>query len=102
MAYTEMVMMIRKLYQDCRLVHGDLSEYNILFHQVSIDGNTSGKNSCGCLPNFFFQATSQILHMRRTFADFAACACAGLSSQINSMLLSLYCWIWAMFSADFV
>lgn len=35
MAYTEMVMIIRKLYQDCRLVHGDLSEYNILFHEVS-------------------------------------------------------------------
>ncbi|DBA77404.1 TPA: hypothetical protein ACH3X2_000917 [Trebouxia sp. C0005] len=33
MAYTEMVMVIRKLYQDCRLVHGDLSEYNILFHE---------------------------------------------------------------------
>lgn len=34
MAYTEMVMIIRNLYQDCRLVHGDLSEYNILFHEV--------------------------------------------------------------------
>lgn len=33
MAYTEMVMIIRRLYQDCRLVHGDLSEYNILFHE---------------------------------------------------------------------
>ena len=44
MAYTEMVMIIRKLYQDCRLVHGDLSEYNILFHEVSIDGSTSRKS----------------------------------------------------------
>ena len=35
MAYTEMVLILRRLYQDCRLVHGDLSEYNILFHQVS-------------------------------------------------------------------
>ena len=35
MAYTEMVLIVRKLYQDCRLVHGDLSEYNILFHEVS-------------------------------------------------------------------
>lgn len=44
MAYTEMVMIIRKLYQDCRLVHGDLSEYNILFHEVRM---TSG----GCPVN---------------------------------------------------
>ena len=35
MAYTEMVLIVRKLYQECRLVHGDLSEYNILFHEVS-------------------------------------------------------------------
>ena len=37
MAYTEMVLIVRKLYQECRLVHGDLSEYNILFHQVRHD-----------------------------------------------------------------
>ena len=33
--YTEMVLLIRKLYQECRLVHGDLSEYNILVDDVS-------------------------------------------------------------------
>lgn len=33
--YTEMVVLIRKLYQVCRLVHGDLSEYNILVNEVS-------------------------------------------------------------------
>lgn len=31
-AYTEMVVMIRQLYQKCRLVHADLSEYNVLVH----------------------------------------------------------------------
>lgn len=32
--YTEMILLMRKLYQECRLVHGDLSEYNILVDQV--------------------------------------------------------------------
>ncbi|KAK9820100.1 hypothetical protein WJX72_006140 [[Myrmecia] bisecta] len=31
--YTEMVLLVRKLYQECHLVHADLSEYNILVHQ---------------------------------------------------------------------
>lgn len=30
-AYEELVRIVRKLYQDCRLVHADLSEYNILW-----------------------------------------------------------------------
>ena len=32
-AYAEIVMIVRNLYQKCRLVHADLSEYNILVHQ---------------------------------------------------------------------
>jgi RIO kinase 1 len=33
-AYLDMVLLTRKLFQECRLVHADLSEYNILYHQV--------------------------------------------------------------------
>ncbi|PNW73992.1 hypothetical protein CHLRE_13g580900v5 [Chlamydomonas reinhardtii] len=32
-AYTEMLLVMRKLFQKCRLVHADLSEYNILYHK---------------------------------------------------------------------
>lgn len=33
-AYLDMVLLTRKLFQECRLVHADLSEYNILYHKV--------------------------------------------------------------------
>ena len=32
--YTDMVVIVRTLYQSCRLVHADLSEYNILYYKV--------------------------------------------------------------------
>uniref|UniRef100_A0A453BEJ7 non-specific serine/threonine protein kinase n=1 Tax=Aegilops tauschii subsp. strangulata TaxID=200361 RepID=A0A453BEJ7_AEGTS len=32
-AYLEIVMIMRTLYQKCKLVHGDLSEYNILYFE---------------------------------------------------------------------
>lgn len=35
-AYEELVRAIRTLYQKCRLVHADLSEYNILWHDGSL------------------------------------------------------------------
>lgn len=33
--YTQLVLLMRQFYQECHLVHADLSEYNILVHQVS-------------------------------------------------------------------
>lgn len=34
--YEECIIMMRNLYQDCKLVHGDLSEYNLLYHKGEI------------------------------------------------------------------
>ena len=34
--YLECILMIRKLYKDAKLVHADLSEFNLLFHENSI------------------------------------------------------------------
>ncbi|KAI3971211.1 hypothetical protein MKW92_006342 [Papaver armeniacum] len=31
--YVQMIMVMRKLYQKCNLVHGDLSEYSILYYE---------------------------------------------------------------------
>ncbi|KAF9463057.1 RIO1 family-domain-containing protein [Collybia nuda] len=31
--YTELVLVIRKMFHQCKLVHADLSEYNILYHE---------------------------------------------------------------------
>ena len=34
--YEECVLMMRNLYQECKLVHGDLSEYNLLYFKKQI------------------------------------------------------------------
>lgn len=35
LVFHQMIMAMRTLYQKCKLVHGDLSEYNILYFEVS-------------------------------------------------------------------
>jgi len=35
-AYEQTIMIVRRLYQRCRLVHADLSEYNLLYHKDEV------------------------------------------------------------------
>jgi len=35
-AYVQTVQIMRRMYQSCRLVHGDLSEYNLLWHNQQV------------------------------------------------------------------
>ncbi|RZC86101.1 hypothetical protein C5167_026785 [Papaver somniferum] len=34
--YVQVILVMRNLYQKCKLVHGDLSEYNILYHEGNL------------------------------------------------------------------
>lgn len=69
-AYTEILLVLRNLYQKCRLVHADLSEYNILYHKVR--GILETKLNChcrmktvstGCTRSILFQQLSLIVYI---------------------------------------
>ncbi|XP_050232509.1 uncharacterized protein LOC126681139 [Mercurialis annua] len=79
--YVEMIITMRKLYQKCKLVHGDLSEYNILSfegHLYIIDVSQSVdldhpqaldflREDCVHVSNFFKKHGVAVMRIRELF-----------------------------------
>lgn len=69
-AYTEMVLIVRQLYQKCRLVHADLSEYNILYHKGDlyiIDVSQVGTVSVFCPSDWSWQTSCLVIGHEHNF-----------------------------------
>lgn len=79
--YLDCIIMMRRLYQDCRLVHADLSEYNLLYHEgkiVMIDVSQSVEHDhpnaleflrkdCTNITDFFTKRGVQTMTVRQLF-----------------------------------
>ncbi|XP_064457260.1 serine/threonine-protein kinase RIO1-like [Ornithodoros turicata] len=79
--YLDCILMMRRLYHDCRLVHADLSEYNLLYHEgkvVTIDVSQSVEHDhpnaleflrkdCTNITDFFAKCGVKTMTMRQLF-----------------------------------
>lgn len=79
--YLQCVTLMRRMYHDCKLVHADLSEYNILYHEESlwfIDVSQSVehdhphamdflKHDCDNITKFFQQGGVAVMNLRELF-----------------------------------
>lgn len=79
--YRDCIVMMRRLYQECRLVHADLSEYNLLYHEgkiVIIDVSQSVEHDhpnaleflrkdCTNITDFFSKHDVKTLSVRQLF-----------------------------------
>ena len=79
--YLECVLIVRKLYLGCKLVHGDLSEYNLLYHDggiVVIDVSQAVdeyhpnaveflRRDCDNVNNFFSKKKVRVPSLRELF-----------------------------------
>jgi len=81
--YRELLLAVRRLFHTCRLVHADLSEYNILYHAEKlfvIDVSQSVEHDH---PHAFDFLRKDITNVRITLADMA-CACWGYEEHSSS------------------
>ena len=79
--YDQTILMIRRLYSVCKLVHADLSEYNLLYHQNEvwiIDVSQSVENDhpmaldflrrdCSIMTDFFVRKNLNVLTVQQVF-----------------------------------
>lgn len=97
--YLEMVVLMRRLYHSCKLVHADLSEYNILYHSQHlyvIDVSQSVEHDhphaldflradITNIEEFWAKRGVKTLGLRRTFEFIVSdAATLGLSAQESS------------------
>ena len=80
-AYEQTILILRRLYQRCNLIHADLSEYNLLYHNgkvVVIDVSQSVeydhpmsldflRRDCSTIADFFIRKLDRVLTTQATF-----------------------------------
>lgn len=81
-SYEQTIMIVRRMYQRCRLVHADLSEYNLLYHKGEvwvIDVSQAVENDhpmaldflrrdCSIVQDFFSRKLERVLTTQDTFS----------------------------------
>lgn len=79
--YNQVVKLMRQMFHQCRLIHADLSEYNLLYHKSQvwvIDVSQAVeydhpraleflRNDCTVITNFFGKHIDQVLSARELF-----------------------------------
>lgn len=66
--YLDCIKMMRVMYQDCKLVHGDLSEYNILYYQQKL---------------YFIDVSQSVEHEHPSAADFLRKDCRNVNDYFR-------------------
>eukprot|EP01119_Soliformovum_irregulare_P016310 TRINITY_DN4700_c0_g1_i1.p1 TRINITY_DN4700_c0_g1~~TRINITY_DN4700_c0_g1_i1.p1 ORF type:complete len:584 (+),score=182.04 TRINITY_DN4700_c0_g1_i1:145-1752(+) len=98
--YHQIVHMMRKMFHDCKLVHGDLSEYNILYYDKQayiIDVSQSVEHDhpkafdflrkdCECIVNFFSKKGVQVLKLKNLFEFITDVSIRGNEEETLSQL----------------
>ena len=89
-AYSQTVAMLHKLFKDCHLVHADLSEYNILWHEGQawlIDVSQSVEPSHPHALEFLYRDCTNVSNFFRRLGAKEALSPAQLFSSVSGFSL---------------